>query len=127
MKKLILKEEEKNTILEMHKSMGERANLDLLVNAIKKVYPWVDDIKTRERKVWYASNELAGQSGVVDVIELYFNYDNPEYIKNKGKSISGKDLKNMFFDFLRRYFNNDPRSYGSNIDLEFFEVGPKKF
>jgi len=107
--------------------MRERANLDLIINTIKKAYPWVDGIKTREKKVAYGSDELAGQTGIVDVIELYFNYDNPEYVKNRGRSISGKDLKNKFFDFLGNYFNNDPRKYGSNVDFEFFEVGPKKF
>lgn len=107
--------------------MKERVNLELVINALNNAYPWIDNIKTREKKVWYASNELAGQSGVVDVIELYFNYDNPEYIKNKGRGSTGKELKNKFYDFLGRYFNNDPRSYGSNINLEFFEVGPKKF
>jgi len=107
--------------------MRERANLDLIINTIKKAYPWVDGIKTREKKVAYGSDELAGQTGIVDVIELYFNYDNPEYVKNRGRSISGRELKNMFFDFLGNYFNNDPRKYGSNVDFEFFEVGPKKF
>lgn len=107
--------------------MKERVDLDLLINTLNKVYPWIDDIKTREKKVYFASNELAGENASVDVIQLYFNYDNPEYIKNKGRGSAGKELKNKFYDFLGRYFNNDPRKYGSLIDLEFFEVGPKKF
>jgi hypothetical protein len=107
--------------------MKERVDLDFFINTLYKVFPWIDDIKTREKKVYYASNELAGKEAIVDVIQLYFNYDNPEYIKNRGKSLAGKELKNKFYDFLGRYFDNDPRKYASLIDLEFFEVGPKKF
>ena len=100
-------------------------NIDLILKSLKRAFPWIDDIKTREKRVHYASNELSGQNAIVTVIELYFNYDNPEYDKMLSGSLSKVKFKNQFYDFLDKYFNIDLRHYGSPIDLDFYEVGPR--
>lgn len=102
-------------------------NINIILESLKKVFPWIDDIKTKEKKVHYASNELIGQSATVTIIELYFNYNNPEYDKIISGRHSKVKFKNQFYDFLGRYFNVDPRRYGSPIDLDFFEVSPRRF
>lgn len=95
-------------------------DVEFIINSIKHFYTWVDNIKSHKKRVHsYPENKTR----TVDVIELYFNYDNIEFIK-RGKSI--KELKNTFYDFLGRYFNNDPRKSGSTIDIEFYEIKPTR-
>lgn len=109
--------------------MKDKYDLGFLISTLEKIYPWIDKIETDTKKVWLASDAdyLEKGSQTVDVIKLYFNYDNPKYIELRGKSISGKQVKQTFYDFLRKYIGVDVNRYGSPVDLEFYEVGPKKF
>jgi hypothetical protein len=110
--------------------MKERYDIDFLVNQLKKVYPWIDNIETDTVNIVYASSvgdDGKPLRGTEDIIKLYFNYDNPEYIKRKGNSFSGKEFKKIFFDFFARYFDADVRKYGVPLQLKFYHVGPKEF
>lgn len=107
-------------------------NLDLntVINFMEKRFPWIDKIDTEVKKVWLASSYKGSEPGTrldVDVIKLYFNYDNPKYIEKRGNSISGAKFKKEFYDFLKNVLNTDVMEYGSPIDLKFYEVGPKEF
>lgn len=110
--------------------MNNDYNLELLITMMEKAFPWVDKIETDKKKVWMASSHRGFKPGdelTKDIIKLHFNYDNPKYLELRGKSISGKQVKQSFYDFLSRYLNMNSMAYGSPVELEFYEVGPKKF
>lgn len=113
--------------------MKSNYDKDFLISMLESQYPWIDKIETATKKVSFASahNDIKpGDSMDRTIIKLYFNYDNPDYIKLIGKGASSfyspKHVKQEFYDFLRKYIGVDVMAYGSPVELEFYEIGPKK-
>jgi hypothetical protein len=104
----------------------ERYDINKIISALEKMFPWVDKIETTTRNVSYGSSrDEKGnmKTGVEDVIRIYFYYENPVYIQ-KSKNGS-KEIKQEIIGFLKNYFNIDIFKYGVPLDLMFFEITPQ--